>query len=93
MTEKTPNHELSPQRCPVNLADVDRFAAGAQEHWYEAYPILHDQAPVLPLPGEGKAAEAVQEPGAATLLLCFLTNISRSFTCFRKFLISASEPP
>jgi cytochrome P450 len=35
------------------LAEVDLFAPGAQEHWYEAYAILHEQAPVQRLPGEG----------------------------------------
>lgn len=52
-TAKTPNHALSAMRCPVVLEDVDLFAPGAQEHWYEAYEILHAQAPVLRLPGEG----------------------------------------
>jgi len=51
--EKSPNHFLSAMACPVTLADVDLFSPGAQEHWYEAYPILHDQAPVLRLAGEG----------------------------------------
>ena len=32
---------------------MDLFAAGAQEHWYDAYPILHREAPVHRLPGEG----------------------------------------
>ncbi len=53
MSEKTPNHHLSPMPCPVTLADVDLFGPGAQEHWYEAYPILHREAPVLVLPGQG----------------------------------------
>jgi cytochrome P450 len=53
MSRKTPNHQLSPMRCPVNLDDVDLFSPGAQEHWYEAYDILHRQAPVHRLPGEG----------------------------------------
>ena len=39
--------------CPVTLSDVDLFRSGAQEHWYDAYPILHDEAPVLRLAGEG----------------------------------------
>lgn len=39
--------------CPVTLADVDLFGPGAQEHWYEAYEILHREAPVLKIPGEG----------------------------------------
>ena len=37
----------------MQLADVDLFGPGAQEHWYEAYPILHREAPVLVLPGQG----------------------------------------
>ena len=53
MSEKTPNHELSPMKCPVNLDDVDLFGPGAQEHWYEAYDILHRESPVHRLPGEG----------------------------------------
>ncbi len=40
-------------KCPVDLSDVDLFGPGAQEHWYEAYPILHAEAPVHKLPGEG----------------------------------------
>jgi len=40
-------------RCPVNLEDVDLFSPGAQEHWYEAYEILHREAPVHRLEGEG----------------------------------------
>ena len=39
--------------CPRSLAQVDLFGPGAQEHWYEAYPILHRDAPVLLLPGQG----------------------------------------
>jgi len=50
---KTPNHELSEMRCPVALQDVDLFGAGAQEHWYEAYEILHRESPVLRIAGEG----------------------------------------
>lgn len=39
--------------CPAQLADVDLFGPGAQEHWYEAYPILHKEAPVQVLSGAG----------------------------------------
>lgn len=53
MADKTPNHTLSPMRCPMHLEDVDLFGEGAQEHWYEAYPILHKAAPVHRIPGEG----------------------------------------
>ena len=55
---KSPNHYLSEMRCPATLDDVDLFSQGAQEHWYEAYDILHDQAPVLRIPGEGLGGES-----------------------------------
>jgi len=38
---------------PRTLEEVDLFAPGAQEHWYSAYAILHAEAPVQRLPGEG----------------------------------------
>lgn len=57
MMEKLPNHELSELKCPVTLEDVDLFSPGAQEHWYEAYDILHREAPVHCIPGEGTTPE------------------------------------
>lgn len=71
MTKKTPNHELSEMRCPVSLEDVDLFSAGAQEHWYEGYPILHDQAPVQIIPGEGLG------PGSDGYVLSKYSDIAR----------------
>ena len=53
MGDGKPNHELSTMACPHTLEDVDLFSPGAQEHWYEAYPILHREAPVHIIPGEG----------------------------------------
>ncbi len=47
------NHESSSMSCPVRLDDVDLFGEGAQEHWYDAYEILHREAPVLRLPDGG----------------------------------------
>jgi len=64
MTEgKTPNHKLSAMKCPLSLEDVDLFSPGAQEHWYECYDILHAEAPVHCLPGEGF------EPGTDAFIL------------------------
>lgn len=57
MSNKTPNHFLTEMKCPVSLADVDLFAPGAQEHWYDAYPILHGESPVHRLAGEGLTAD------------------------------------
>lgn len=53
MSDKNPEQDLSPVGCPHSLADVDLFAPGAQEHWYDAYPILHAEAPVQVLEGQG----------------------------------------
>ena len=55
MQAKRSNREPGPMRCPVHLDDVDLFSPGAQEYWYEAYDILHAEAPVHRIPGEGFA--------------------------------------
>ena len=68
---KKPNHELSEMACPHQLADVDLFAQGAQEHWYEAYDILHNEAPVHRIPGEGFM------PGIDAFILTRYEDISR----------------
>jgi cytochrome P450 len=70
MTKK-PNHALSAMPCPHQLADVDLFSAGAQEHWYEAYDILHSEAPVHRIPGEGFV------PGTDAFILTRHEDISR----------------
>ena len=68
---KKPNHELSELSCPHHLADVDLFSPGAQEHWYEAYNILHSEAPVHRIPGEGFM------PGTDAFILTRHEDISR----------------
>ena len=40
-------------KCPMNLDEVDLFSPGAQEYWFDAYKILHEEEPVLRIPGEG----------------------------------------
>jgi cytochrome P450 len=65
------NHELSPMTCPAHLGDVDLFGPGAQEHWYEAYEILHREAPVLRLEGGGLT------PGTDAFVLTKHADISR----------------
>lgn len=58
MSEKPPNQVSKVVSCPSKLSDVDLFGPGAQEHWYDAYPILHDEAPVLKLEGEGLSSDS-----------------------------------
>lgn len=53
MARTQPRTAPNDMRCPVTVEDVDLFSPGAQEHWYEAYPILHAHSPVHRLPGEG----------------------------------------
>lgn len=47
------NQDAGSTGRPVELDDVDLFAPGAQEHWYDAYEILHREAPVLRIEGGG----------------------------------------
>ena len=70
-TQKPPNHRLSEMKCPVSLEDVDLFGPGAQEHWYEAYEILHAEAPVHAIPGEGLG------PGSDAYILSKYSDIAR----------------
>lgn len=64
---------------PRTLADVDLFAPGAQEHWYEAYAILHAEAPVQRLPGEGLT------PGTDAFVLTKYADISRVVKDWERF--------
>lgn len=57
--------------APRVLAEVDLFAPGAQEHWYAAYAILHADAPVQRLPGEGLT------PGTDAFVLTKYDDIAR----------------
>ena len=57
-SNRGPNHGLSPMACPRHAGEVDLFSEGAQEHWYEAYPLLHETTPVVRLEGEGASPEA-----------------------------------
>lgn len=59
------------QGAPRALAEVDLFAPGAQEHWYDAYAILHAEAPVQRLPGEGLT------PGSDAFVLTKYADIKR----------------
>ncbi len=52
MTESKPS-QAAAVGCPRSIDEVDLFAEGSQERWYDAYPILHREAPVHRLPGEG----------------------------------------
>jgi cytochrome P450 len=65
------NHELSPMACPADLGDVDLFGDGTQEHWYEAYELLHRDAPVLRIEGGGYT------PGTDAFVLTKHSDVSR----------------
>lgn len=44
-------------QCPRTPEEVDLFGPGAPEQWYAAYDVLHQQAPVMKLPGEGLTSD------------------------------------
>lgn len=73
------NHQLSAMACPHALADVDLFGSGAAEHWYEAYDILHAEAPVVRLNGEGLA------PDRDAFILTKYADISRVVKDWERF--------
>jgi cytochrome P450 len=62
--------QSKPAKCPMKLDEVDLFAPGAQEYWYQAYEILHRDAPVLRIPGEGF------EPGTDGFILSKYEDIA-----------------
>ncbi len=57
-------------KCPVHLDEVDLFVDGAQEHWFAAYEILHREAPVHKIPGEG------QTPGSDAFIISKYEDIA-----------------
>jgi cytochrome P450 len=65
--------------APRTLAEVDLFAPGAQEHWYDAYAILHEQAPVQRLAGEGLT------PGSDAFVLTKYEDIARVVKDWERF--------
>ncbi len=65
--------------APRSLSEVDLFAPGAQENWYAAYAILHEQAPVQRLPGEGLT------PGSDAFVLTKYEDISRAVKDWDRF--------
>jgi cytochrome P450 len=74
-------------KCPVTVEDVDLFSPGAQEHWYEAYPILHAWDPVRRLPGEGA------EPGTDGFILTKHEDILRVVRDPERFPPGLTTPP
>ena len=73
------NHQLGPMMCPVGLGDIDLFGDGAQEHWYEAYEILHREAPVLRIEGGGPT------PGTDAFVLTKHADVARVVKDLERF--------
>jgi len=65
--------------CPMSFKEVDLFGQGAAEHWYAAYDILHEQAPVVRLPGEGMT------PDKDAFILTRHADISRVVKDWERF--------
>lgn len=66
-------------KCPMSVDEVDLFAPGAQEYWFEAYRLLQDKAPVFRIPdGAGR-------PGADAFILTKYEDISRVVRDSKRF--------
>jgi cytochrome P450 len=87
MARTEPRTAPTELKRPVTLEDVDLFCPGAQEHWYEAYPILHAEAPVCRLPGEGAL------PGTDGFILTKYEDILRVVRDSERFPPGLTTPP
>lgn len=87
MARTEPRTAATAMKAPAALEEVDLFSTGAQEHWYEAYPILHAQAPVHRLPGEGAT------PGTDAFILTKYEDILRVVTDPDRFQQGLTTPP
>ena len=87
MARTEPRTAQNAMKCPVRLEDVDLFSPGAQEHWYEAYPILHAEAPVRRIPGEGSV------PGTDGFILTKYEDIVRVVMDSERYPPGLTTPP
>ena len=87
MARTEPRTAANQLKCPVAVEDVDLFSPGAQEHWYEAYPILHANSPVHRIPGEGAA------PGTDGFILTKYEDILRVVRDPDRFPPGLTTPP
>ena len=62
---------VAPAQCPVNHEEIDLFADGSQEWWFDAYRVLQEQSPVIKLPGQGRL------PGTDAFILTKYEDIAR----------------
>lgn len=87
MARTEPRTAQNAMKCPVRPDDVDLFSPGAQEHWYEAYPILHEQSPAHRIPGEGSI------PGTDGFILTKYEDIVRVVLDPERFPPGLTTPP
>ena len=87
MPRTEPRTAHNDMKCPVRPEDVDLFSPGAQEHWYEAYPILHAKSPVHRIPGEGSV------PGTDGFILTKYEDILRVVRDPERFPPGLTTPP
>ncbi len=54
MTDTAKTEAIPASACPV-AADIgaELFEPGSQEHWFDSYKVLHEEAPIARIPGKG----------------------------------------
>jgi cytochrome P450 len=87
MPRTEPRTAPTPIKCPVTADEVDLFSPGAQERWYDAYPVLHAQSPVHRIPGEGSV------PGTDGFILTKYADILRVVRDPERFPPGLTTPP
>lgn len=87
MPRTEPRTASNAMKCPISPEEVDLFSPGAQEHWYEAYSVLHARSPVHRIPGEGSV------PGADGFILTKYEDILRVVRDSDRFPPGLTTPP
>ncbi len=85
MSAPSKSEQTAQATCPMSLEEVDLFAPGSQEHWFDSYRILHEEAPVLRIPGGGDT------PDTDAFIVTKYEDVARIVRDFENFPLRYSE--
>lgn len=85
MSAPSKSEQTAQATCPMNLEEVDLFAPGSQEYWFDSYRILHEEAPVLRIPGGGDT------PDMDAFIVSKYEDVARIVRDFENFPLRYSE--
>lgn len=85
MDTMTEDRAAGAGKCPHSAAEVDLFEPGAQDYWFEAYEVLHEQAPVCRIPNGG------DRPGTDAFILTKYEDVRRVVQDLEGFPVASNE--